>query len=226
MVCIDNVLYKHRGAGYDSYEVCGVQSPCKKVRIVSHIDGMTVNAIAKSAFKDNVILEEIVIPSSVESIYAMAFYNCENLKKVTFYNCPNSFSMILCHPKAFMKCGNLQEIVYDKPQIFLPAYRKSGYEFAGCVNLMRFDGYLGHLTNSLFADCPKLETLTFWDGVEFDRTALDGCDGLKTVTFLGQIKTSIPKNIIEILQTMNIKCTSKFNYFDWAYDGANVEVVV
>lgn len=165
------------------------------------------------------------MPDSIESLYERAFSGCENLKNVFFYNSVKRFGMILCHPYAFCGCRNLQEIVYQEPQIFLPAYRNKGHEFDGCESLVRFDGYLGHLTHSLFADCPNLTALTFCGTTEFDATAMDGCDGLKTVTFLGTIKENTPKNILEIIQEMRIRCTPKFTYQDWIYEGACLEYI-
>lgn len=223
MICVDNVLY--RPYGTSSYEVIGINEPATKVRVVSHIDGVVVKAIAKDAFMSNKTLHEIELPDSIESIYERAFFGCENLRKVSFYNSTNRFGMLLCHPYAFCGCRNLLEIIYQNPQIFLPAYKNKGHEFDGCENLVRFDGHLGHLTNSLFADCPNLEELTFCKTVEFDATAMDGCDGLRTVTFLGVIKENAPKNILEIMQTLKIKCTPKFNYQEWVYDGAYLEYI-
>ena len=54
----------------------------KHVRIPGEIGGKTVIAIGDSCFKDNLILEQVIIPDSVSEIGSYAFYNCTSLLNI------------------------------------------------------------------------------------------------------------------------------------------------
>ena len=78
---IDGVVYT-----YDGTEL--IYAP---ISIDKHIIPLTTKKINIMAFCKNDVIEEIIIPASVDSIQEMAFDYCSNLK--TFY---------FCNPKAFI----------------------------------------------------------------------------------------------------------------------------
>jgi hypothetical protein len=67
----------------DYLELAGYNSSNKYVFIPNVYEGKIVKRIKEGAFFDNDIIEEVVIPSSIESIGSTAFFSCSALKKVT-----------------------------------------------------------------------------------------------------------------------------------------------
>lgn len=68
--------------------------------------GAKVTSIAKGAFKNNAIINEVIVPSTVETIGAGAFENCDNLTRVELRE-----GVKVIGEKAFAQCGSLTELV-------------------------------------------------------------------------------------------------------------------
>ncbi|MBR5121688.1 MAG: leucine-rich repeat domain-containing protein [Oscillospiraceae bacterium] len=78
----------------------------KNVVIPNEIDGYPVRGIGIGAFEENALIEEVVIPDSVEMILNYAFHNCTSLKSVKFgKNVEDIFI------GAFLGCVSLEEVI-------------------------------------------------------------------------------------------------------------------
>ena len=151
--------------------------------------------------------EEIVIPKSVESIGASAFFNCYELKSLTI---PEGVSVI--GEWAFCNCSNIENFsIPDSVTVI------GQYAFSGCWNKLKNitlpsgikaipDGLFGecsHLTNAVLPDgitsigdhafweCQNLESIIIPEGVtSIGEYTFVGCTSLKCIT--------VPKNVTNI----------------------------
>ena len=113
----------------------------EEVIIPSEYKGMPVKEIYDGAFKDCMLLKNIIIPDSVEVIGSHAFDNCMSLVSITL---PKNLEEI--ESWAFANCKSLNDIVFSKN------LKKIDYQaFEGCdeLNLLEYDNalYLGDSDN-------------------------------------------------------------------------------
>ena len=96
------------------------------VVIPSEYNGYPVSTILDNAFKENSIVNTIIIPDSVTSIGSSAFYRCSKLTSITI---PNSVTSI--GSSAFYGCSKLTSITIPNGVTIL----ESGL-FQDCYNLL------------------------------------------------------------------------------------------
>lgn len=156
-----------------------------KVTIPSSVtnDGVTyhVVAIQSNAFEKCDLLEEVVLPSSVQVIKMRAFKNCSNLKKINlgdnivelggecFQGCSSLTNVVLSSNLKvsggynFRDCTSLKTIeIHDGAQVV------GDGEFSGCTSLLTVDIPNSILTvgPSAFKECKSLTTVKIGDGVQ------------------------------------------------------------
>lgn len=131
-----------------------------------------VEKIGAYAFANLTALEEIVLPSTLESIEYGAFYGCKSLQKITFSG-DNNLKIINQH--AFEGC-DLQGTVTLSAVCVI-----SDYAFAGNVDLegiVTSDSLLS-IGEYAFAGCKELETVTITAyKVKYGPYAFTGCKSL------------------------------------------------
>ena len=91
----------------------------KTLELPSKIDEMYVRYIGEGAFKDNDIIEEVILPNSVHFINAEAFCCCRSLKKVDL---PDQLHNI--YENAFRDCPSLKQINEPGTYILYGVYEK------------------------------------------------------------------------------------------------------
>ena len=132
-----------------------------------------IEKIGAYAFANLTGLEEIVLPSTLQSIEYGAFYGCSALKTITFSG-ENNLQII--NQNAFHSC-NLQGTVDLSAACVI-----SDYAFAGNQELEGVttgDGLLS-IGEYAFAGCKKLETVTVTAAkVKYGPYAFTGCKSLK-----------------------------------------------
>lgn len=153
----------------------------KTVRIPETIDGKKVEAIGAQMLANRHDIEEVYLPSTVESINDYAFQNCTNLKKVHLNE-----GLIDIRNHAFENCQNLQEIT-------LPTTTRRIYSnaFSECIRLKKV--YLNEnlflINENAFKKCIALEEITIPAIVQnISVGAFDSCYDLKKVTLNTGIK--------------------------------------
>ena len=142
-------------------------------------DGDTVVAIGVFGNKPHIV--EVIIPDSVETIYACAFENCTSLKSVKL---PEGIEAIA--GGVFSGCSSLESIVIPDSvtQIF-------EYAFENCTSLKDVRLPTGLKKLDGFQGCTALESITIPEGVEkIYNDAFSGCSSLKSI--------SIPDSVEQI----------------------------
>lgn len=128
--------------------------------IPTRIQGKVVKAIGQNAFKDNVVIEKLTIPNTLETIGTSAFYGCYNLKEVVVGN-----SVKIIGSSAFQGCYNLKEVVLGNNVKTI-----GGSAFKDCTKLEKINlpnsleslGYSYSYNNKgrVFSKCTNLKNIT------------------------------------------------------------------
>ena len=133
-----------------------------------------VKKINAYAFAQLTALEEIVLPSTLESIEYGAFYGCSKLQKITFSGENNLF---IINQNAFENC-DLQGTIDLTGACVI-----SDYAFAGNRNLkgIKTDESLLSIGKYAFAGCKSLKDVTITsDKVKYGAYAFTGCKALES----------------------------------------------
>ena len=166
-----------------------------KLTVPSILGKRKVTMIGAHAFKDNAILEEIIIPNGVTNINEKAFYNCAALKKVTIPNSVETAS------SAFFSCAAIRQIVIPahlRTQVVFPsAYSLVEYAevndgeevlcdhlFDGCGGLLdvKLPKSITEIGKNAFYFCRKLPKVVLPTSLlKIADFAFYGCDGLEEI---------------------------------------------
>lgn len=133
-----------------------------------------VTKINAYAFAQLTALEEIVLPSTLESIEYGAFYGCSSLKKITYSGENNTF---IINQNAFASCDLRGTIDLTGACVI------SDYAFAGNQNLEGIitDDSLLSIGQYAFAGCKKLKDVTITsEKVKYGAYAFNGCASLES----------------------------------------------
>lgn len=139
------------------------------VVIPASIDGISVKAIAFSAFKDCTSLKSVQIPNNIETIETLSFYNCTSLSEI---NIPDSVTKIGFH--AFEGCAACENIEFPancteyvclgncSENILIPSDFTSIGEsaFFGCRNTLKritIPSCISYVGINAFNKCSPLE---------------------------------------------------------------------
>ena len=133
-----------------------------------------VTKINSYAFAMLTALEEVVLPSTLESIEYGAFYGCSSLKKITYNGDNNTF---IINQNAFENCDLSGTIDLTGACVI------SDYAFAGNKNLEGIitDDSLLSIGQYAFAGCKKLKDVTVTsEKVKYGAYAFTGCAALES----------------------------------------------
>lgn len=185
---------------------CGIKAYLgndTNITIPDKINGIEVGSINEECFKNSNI-ENVTLPSSIDSIFTRAFYGCSNLKNINLSN------VQLIGPEAFTNCPSLTDNIdlssvnrvdnkglagtYFKT-IDLPACESVGDSaFESCIAQEITLNKATDLGDNAFKNCSNLETLYIPMATSLDRC--DGCTNLQTIfaPMLESIIAGIPNN--------------------------------
>ena len=147
-----------------------------------------VETIGDKAFDYCENLKEIIIPATVKSFSTGAFDNCTALSKVEFAN-PSSLETFTVYSSRglFAQCPNLKsfEIPASVTNIAANTFRDSQIESIVIPETVRIlDG------NSLFRNCVNLKTVTLPSYVkDISNDMFNGCSSLESVKMSGAIRS-------------------------------------
>ena len=167
------------------------------VELPDTVNGKALTTIAAKAFKDNLHIETVIIPSTVTTIEAEAFSGCTNLKTIVFKSKTRSeiitlsvsqmsggtkteSGVISIGDRAFYGCENLSAIDLSSIQSI------GENAFDGCKALaeLTLSDQLTTVKAGAFSGCASLKTVYLPATVEYlGRAAFSGCVGLKSVVF-------------------------------------------
>lgn len=210
-----NITMNVRGDefGNSEYPDMRTNSTLKKVVIPEGVIsiGQQSNGIASGIFAYCYALEEVILPSTLETIYGGSFRSCTSLVSITlpenlrylgtsswdgsvFENCTSlkevnlPYNVNTIWSRTFMNCSALESI--DLSYVETIGGGDSAGAFSGCVALkeIKLGQYLGSIEYS-FNGCDSLETLTL-DGLElYLSSCFNNCKSLKKVIISADVKT-------------------------------------
>ena len=155
----------------------GYTGTAGKLTIPATIEGMAVVGIGESAFYNNRVITEVIIPDSVQRIRYDAFMYAKNLKKVTMGSSVTSIG-----DSAFRNCTSLESIVIPEGVMEL-----SSYTFSGCTALtaVTLPASLTQIAEWCFYNCKNLDHVMYGGTqAQQDAMLIDGTnDTLLTATW-------------------------------------------
>ena len=194
-------LYTYTLDDYKNATITEYNGNARSLSVPQTIDGYTVVGIGSSAFEGNTNLRFLHLPDTLTSIGYEAFRNCINLGTIDF---PEALTSI--GNSAFRDCNGLTDIK-------LPSNLQTlgSWSFGSCANLQsvwipktitkitKENSYDSYVYNGPFADCGKLKSITFADGItNIPSGLLAGCTGIESI--------EIPNTVTEILSCAFYGC--------------------
>ncbi len=180
-----------------------------------------VKVINSYAFASLTALEEVVLPSTLESIEYGAFYGCTSLKKISFSS-ENNLKIV--NQSAFEKC-DLQGTL-DLPS----AYVISNYAFAGNADLkgVNLPDTLQTIGAYAFAGCSSLKNVNIAaDKVKFGEYAFTNCSSLESFDVNSSVISAglfyNCENLKEVNIGKDVKAIYEYAFRDTAVTVFNVE---
>ncbi|MBQ2876092.1 MAG: leucine-rich repeat domain-containing protein [Clostridia bacterium] len=158
----DGLIYTQRTS---RVSITGYEGTSSTVTIPDAINGYKVTSIGEDAFKDNTVIEKVIISENVIQIAANAFYSCYNLTEVAI---PSKVTRIdAC---AFYGCG-ISEIIIPKSVeklgisalSYCPVLTKVTIEDGSALNLIDAQAFRG----SSALEELYISDLAFWCGISF-----------------------------------------------------------
>ena len=209
----EGLIFETSGGG-NNYTVIGYEGTAKDLIIPSKYNGLPVVAIAAESFKENEIIETIVIPDSVKSIGESAFYECTSLESIelpasiteiasnTFYRCKKMTSVTILGDitsigeSAFELCEKLGSIVIPD------SCESIGEDAFTCCYAMRsvtMPSGLLTIGGSAFTYCESLESIVIPAGVKvIPGRAFFRCISQVTLMrrIMGEISISLSPDLV------------------------------
>ncbi|MBQ9950568.1 MAG: leucine-rich repeat protein [Clostridia bacterium] len=196
------------------------------VYIPEEIDGVSVTAIGRSAFRRNKAIEKVYIPKTVTVIDKEGFEECTGLKHVTF-----SEGLQAINDYAFSGCTSLQNV--NLPTTLISTARASfgncdsfteitfhdgfakleRYTFDGCDNLVKVNlpDTVTDIGERAFKDCVSLKEFDYplgWVNIPRSSSSYNvfqNCQSLKEIT-VPEGMTAMPKGAFS-----GANCLEKIN---------------
>ncbi len=164
-----SILATIKGTAYSATVMLNVQEPFKVSNysltgyegaggVVYIPTDMNIMTIGEEAFKGNTDITAVVIPKTVTTIDARAFYGCTNLKQVFFVDVgtpsEDKSNLTLINWEAFYGCTSLEYLDFSNCKTFTVARQA----FYGCENLKLIKGieHVGTAYDQAFANCTSL----------------------------------------------------------------------
>ena len=187
----------------DTYAITSAryQAP-SKLYLPSVYNGKAVTKIGVSAFSDSLSVNEVIIPSSIKTIAALAFQGCLNLKKVTFAagsmlttlesetttfkNCPIEEATIPAIADVTVANPSLKKVVY------ISGESTTEKAFKGFTSLtsVTLNSSLKSIAAETFSGCTGLRSINLRNGLtDIGAQAFQGCDGLQSVSIPDSVLT-------------------------------------
>lgn len=156
-----------------------------------------ITSIPKQRFSQKYTLTSVMLPTSVKTIGASAFYFCQQLINITFHegitlidsdafrncnslasiNIPSSVSII--SDGAFADCSSLERIIIPNTvdTVGMSAFRD-------CTSLTSIDVNSRFISSTAFRDCTNVQTITLGENVQAFHNygaAFYGCNKVTTI---------------------------------------------
>ena len=156
-----------------------------QLTIPETINGTIVKTIDNNAFKDNILLEEITIPSSVTKIGDSVFENCIKLRKVTYLG-----NDVTVGKYSFKNCDKLSDI---NLLVKLKQINEGTFEECSSLETVILSSELTRIDKYAFKNCRWLINVTITNTNSICESAFEGCTNIETISLPNSIET-IEKN--------------------------------
>ena len=155
-------------------EVIGYEGEPTRIRIAEEYNGLPVKEIHSGAFSHNEKITEVIIPDSVTSIGASAFFCCHALQSVVIENAVTSVGR-----QAFYNCSALKNVVIGN------GVTKIGQSaFSQCFSLssITIPDSVTEIGEFAFNECFALQSVVIGNGVtEIGKTVFRNCSSISSI---------------------------------------------
>lgn len=205
-----NFEYAEQGDG--TLTIINYTGTALSIEVPDSIDGKTVTAISKDAFRGFSNFVSLTLPDTLVKIGDSAFFDCEALSSVDLGS-----SVQLLGPQCFSNCDRLETIVIPN------SATKMGSAFAFChgLKMVQLGNRVENINNAFFyctnltevvlpgsirymdyafGECTKLVNVTISEGVERLDYSFYGCTSLQSI--------AIPKTVKYIGWSTFASCTN------------------
>lgn len=144
------------------------------VEVPGELKGLTVKSLYQT-FSDSHILENVILPETLEIIDNMAFWKCVNLKSVEI---PEGVTTLgRC---SFGGCSMLESVEFPETLETV-----DDMVFIGCTGLteLKFGKNLKSIGSHAFTACVKLQKVSVPQGTVIAEDAFEQCPGLSDIEY-------------------------------------------
>ena len=180
-------------AALDGYTVTAVRREAfRRIEFITSVSFPdTVTFIADYSFADCTNLANVTLPAYLEDLARASFYNCTALTKITLpstiTSCYSNFGVWSTGRGPFNGCTNLTEINFEAGFSVIP-----DYFFEGCPGITAMDipATVSSIGECAFANCSNMTEIDIPDSVSsIGVRAFNGCTALTEITLPDQLAT-------------------------------------
>ncbi len=194
----------------DKVTITGYTGQYANILIPSMIDGKPVTMIYTGAFRNNQVIESVIVPDGITQIGDSAFMYCNNLKNIelpeslqyigneTFHSCKSLSSINLPNRITglglydFYKCTSLKSIQLPTNLNYIGSFC---FSESGIESIVIPDG-VGKLERGTFYKCISLKNVILPDNLVSINSnysneplgAFEGCSNLESITVPASLK--------------------------------------
>ena len=195
-------IEKNENGELNSYKTIAIKKYLGNDNIVTipeEINNISVTVIGSECFKDREDIEEVILPSTINSIERDAFKNCINLKKINLENVNYIDNGAFSNTK-------IEKVIINKIEEI------SSFAFFECTELKEviIKENLKIINTSAFENCKKLNRVEVPETLEkINEAAFRNCKKITSINLSKKVKTkttSFDKKILEIINNKtNVK---------------------
>lgn len=179
----DGVLYQITDSGLTLIEYPIMREAVETYTVPRSVNGRTVNALGNNAFQSLTNVQNIVVPSSIQSMGTYMFQSSTSLESVVFENGMNFGSSTSALNNTFSGCTALTSVTLPSSMTGSTSYQMNS-TFYNCHALheVTIPSYVTSITSNTFYACYTLRTVTYDAATaSVSETIADGAMG--NITF-------------------------------------------
>lgn len=192
--------------GIDAFDIEFMKNELPVLSVLDLKDAtLENNTVPENFFSENIMLEEITLPTDTKTIGRYAFNKCKSLRKVDMGN-----NVRFIEDRAFAECEKLKDVVLPTGMTSIGSYSFYGSGIKE-VTIGQSIDYIGYnafqasdlvsvdlnfdneadLGSGIFSNCDSLESVTLQEGIEYiPNNMFEGCTKLAEI--------NIPTTVINI----------------------------